>query len=92
MSDIKKQINKLVSTKMKNRNDRLAKVGDNTDEQGNVLTDYSLYFDGMADALTAAGVDEADARGALLAQEANKTELKLLEQRMNLEQELEDNE
>lgn len=92
MSDTKKQINKLVSNKMKNRNERLTAVVGNTDETGNILTDYRLYFDGVRDALAAAGVDENDGKAATLAFEANETELKLLEQRLTLEQELEDSE
>lgn len=88
MSDVKKQINKLVSTKIKNRDERLKDAAGNTEETGNVLTDYKLYFDGMKDALKAAQVGEDDSKSVYLAAQTNEMELTLLEQRMTLDQAL----
>ena len=90
MSDVKKQINKLVSGKITNRDERLKEAAGNAEETGNILTDYKLYFDGMKDALAAAQVTEDDYKAVNLASSTNEMELKLLEQRMTLDQELED--
>lgn len=90
MSDTKKQINKLVSTKMAKRGERLEEQRGDLEETGNILTDYRLYFDGAREALAAAGVEKDAYKSVELAYQTNETELKLLEQRMNLQQALED--
>ena len=86
MSDIKKQINKLVASKMQSRNARLQEMRDDNDETANIMTDYRLYFDGARDALEAAGISDSDKQAISLAYDTNETEMKLLEQKMNLDE------
>ena len=88
MSTIRKQLKTLVSDKIKNRTERLAQSAGNLEEQGAILADYRLYFDGGLDALRAAGIEESDTTPLVLAAETNEAELKLVEHRINLETEL----
>ena len=92
MSEAIKNIKKLVSEKITNRNSRLAEstnVGD-WDEAGNLLNDYRLYFSGSLDALRAAGCEPEFISVFELADQNNETEMNLLEQRINLQKMLED--
>lgn len=86
----RKQLNKMIAEKIKTRSDRLASAGADLEEAGGVLADYRLYFQGALDALQAAGVE--DVTPVKLAFEANETELSLIEQRINLENALQDEE
>ena len=89
MTDIAKNIKSLVSEKLQNRNSRMTEASNDLEEQGNILTDYRLYFSGVLDALKAVGATDAEARAVRLASDANETEMNLLEQRIHLQRELE---
>lgn len=98
MTDTKKNINKLVSTKMKSRAERLAEAAkksdneDDNEEIANIITDYRIYCEGAIEALRAAGVEEADSKAFELLNEALETEMKLLEQKFHLQEMLSEEE
>lgn len=82
--DVKKSLKQFVSSKIKARNEKIKSAGDDLEEQRFVLTDYDLFFKGAVEALAAANVDEEDQKAVQLAQDATSTELKSLEQRIQL--------
>ena len=92
MTDAIKNIKKLVSEKITNRNSRLNEATSQSDwdEAGSILTDYRLYFSGCIDALKASGCDQDSLNVFVLADQNNETEMNLLEQRINLQKMLED--
>ena len=94
MTDTKKNINKLVSTKMKSRAERLAEAAKKSDNEeiANIITDYRIYCEGAIEALRAAGVEEADSKAFELLNEALETEMKLLEQKFHLQEMLSEEE
>lgn len=87
--DAKKSLKQFVVTKIKSRDEKLAQTTD-LEDQRYVLTDYDLFFKGAVEALQAIGVDTEDQKPVQMAQTANATQLQLLEQRIELEDLLED--
>lgn len=86
----RKQLNKLISDKLKKRQERLQEAGDDLEEAGAILADYRLYLNGAMEALQAVGVE--DITPVKLAFDANETELSLIEQRINLQNALDEDE
>ena len=87
--DAKKSLKQFVVSKIKARDEKLAQTTD-LEDQRYVLTDYDLFFKGAVEALQAVGIDAEDHKPVQMAQTANATQLQLLEQRIELEDMLED--
>ncbi len=87
--EAKKSLKQFVVSKIKARDEKLTQTTD-LEDQRYVLTDYDLFFKGAVEALQAVGVDTEDQKPVQMAQAANATQLQLLEQRIELEDMLED--
>lgn len=91
--EAKKSLKQFVISKIKARDEKLSQTND-LEDQRYVLTDYDLFFKGAAEALETVGpalaLDPEDQKPVQMAKAANSTQLKLLEQRIELEGLLED--
>lgn len=87
MSD-SNQIKQLVSGKIKSQNERLEEVRSDLEETGSTLGDYQLYFEGCMDALKAFGIDPSEYKSLTMAYEANDAEIRLIEKKIDLQNEL----
>lgn len=91
--EAKKSLKQFVVSKIKARDEKLAQTTD-LEDQRYVLTDYDLFFKGAAEALEtigpSLGLDSEDQKPVQMAKTANATQLQLLEQRIELEDMLED--
>lgn len=91
--EAKKLLKQFVVSKIKARDEKLAQTSD-LEDQRYVLTDYDLFLKGATEVLEAIGLplefDAEDQKPIQMAKTANATQLQLLEQRIELEDMLED--
>lgn len=88
MSESYKNIKELVFEKIKSQNERLEQNKGDLEEAGNILGDYQLYFEGCLDALKSFGVSQSDFKSLSMAYEANDAEIRLIEKKIDLQNEL----
>lgn len=79
----------LIAEKLHARDEKIKSAGADLEESGRILSDYSLFFSGAREALTAvSGEGSTDVALVKMVADANDAEIDMIERRIQISKEL----